>query len=146
MSTTLFISPKTRRSRHYSVASLPSNAKLILWGLLSGSLAFTSRGESRLPWWPSISISLVLLLTLLRVLLANPNMRHPRQHRIVLAFRSNPLRPPPTRMTLLCRYAERRLIRASVAASVGCCLLHVLTSLRHTPSYHLTLISLHLGT
>ncbi len=54
--------------------------------MLSGSLAFTSRGESHLPWWPSISISLVLLLTLSRVLLANPDMRHPRQHRIVLVF------------------------------------------------------------
>ncbi len=146
MSTTLLISPKTRRLRHYSVASLPSDAKLILWGLMSGSLAFTSCGKSRLPWWPSISISLVLLLTLSRILLANPNMRHPLQHPIVLAFQSIPLRPPPTRMTLLRRYVKRRLIRASLAASVGCRLLHVLTSLWHTPSYHLTLISLHLGT
>ncbi len=83
---------------------------------------------------------------LVKSLLANPDMRHPRQHCIVLAFRSIPLHPPPMWMTLLRRYVERRHIRALLAASVGCRLLHVLTSLRHTPSYHLTLINLHLGT
>ena len=114
---------------------LAERCKVDLWGLLSGSLAFTSHGKSHLLWWLSISISLVLLLTLSRVLLIIHKMRHPRQHCIILGFQLIPLCPPPMWMTLLCRYLERRLIRASLAALVGCHLLHALTLLWPTSSY-----------
>ncbi len=81
--------------------------------------------------------------TNLRPLPAKPAMRLWRPPRIDQDFQLIPLRHLLMLMTLLCRSDGRTLIKISSAASVGCCLLHALTSLQPTPSFPPTRISWH---
>ncbi len=134
-STTLSISLKILQLKLSSVIFLLSIARWTFWVLLNSFLVFISLGASPLLQLTSISTSVVLLQTLSRVLLATPTMRLQWPPHIDQEFQLILLHCLSMLVTLLHRSNRKKLIKVSLAALVGFCLLHALTSPQPTPSF-----------
>jgi hypothetical protein len=136
--TTLYSSPRIPLWRLSSAVFLQSVVRLILWVLLNGFGAFTFHGASHHHLCQSISTSLVLRPTWLKV----PSMMRIHQlwqpHRIAPGYPLIPLHPWPTRTTPPCKFDKKRPIKVLLAALAGLLMPHGPTLLLSIPFFPCT--------